>query len=125
MSPPGGISTAGALLNVGLNLWWVPRFGIEGSAWATVATEAVVLAAAAAAVARRIGLAFQPRALLRPLVCGAAATAALHLLLGALSPGAIALRVAAGVSLGAAAVLCAGLLPLRLEAGEPAPAGRP
>jgi len=120
-----GVSTVGALLNVGLNLWWVPRSGIEGAAWATVATEAFVLAAVAAAVARRARLAFRARALLRPLACGAAATAALHLLLGALDPGALALRVAAGVTLGVAAVLCAGLLPLRLEAGEPAPAGRP
>lgn len=117
-----GISAAGALLNVGLNLWWVPRFGIEGAACATVATEALVLASAALAVRRRAGLAFRPLLLLRPVACGAAATLALWASLGAIAPTAVALRVGVGVALGAAAALCAGLLPLRLESGEPSPA---
>lgn len=116
------ISTAGAVLNVGLNLWWVPRLGIEGAAWATVVTEVLVLASAALAVRRRAGLAFRPRALLRPLACGAAATLSLWLLLGVIDPAAVALRVGLGVALGAAAALCAQLLPLGLELGEPVPA---
>jgi O-antigen/teichoic acid export membrane protein len=32
-----------ALLNVGLNLWWIPRWGALGSAWATVASYLVLL----------------------------------------------------------------------------------
>jgi len=32
---------AGLLLNVLLNLWWVPRFGIVGAAWATVVSHTV------------------------------------------------------------------------------------
>ena len=120
-----GISTAGAVLNVGLNLWWVPALGIEGAAWATVATEAFVLGSAALAVRRRARLAFRPRALARPALCGGLATLALWALLGGLDTQAVALRCAAGIGLGAVAALCAGLLPLRLEPPEPAPAGGP
>jgi O-antigen/teichoic acid export membrane protein len=120
-----GISTAGAVLNVALNLWWVPQLGIEGAAWATVATEAFVLGSAAFAVHRRAGLAFRPLALARPLLCGALATLALWALLRGLDAQAVALRCAAGIGLGAAAALCAGLLPLRLEVPEPVAAGGP
>lgn len=31
------VAIAGALLTVGLNLWWIPILGYEGSAWATLA----------------------------------------------------------------------------------------
>ncbi len=41
---------AGAAVNVSLNLVLIPRFGIQGAAVATIAGEAVVLAAAGAAV---------------------------------------------------------------------------
>ena len=37
------IVAAGACLNVGLNLWLIPQFGGVGAAYATVATEVVVL----------------------------------------------------------------------------------
>jgi O-antigen/teichoic acid export membrane protein len=120
-----GISTVGAVLNVALNLWWVPRLGIEGAAWATVATEAFVLGSAALAVRRRAGLAFRPLALARPALCGALATLALWAVLRGLDAQAVALRCAAGIGLGVAAALGAGLLPLRLEAPEPATAGGP
>jgi O-antigen/teichoic acid export membrane protein len=33
------VSTAALALNVGLNLLWIPRYGFEGAAWATLATE--------------------------------------------------------------------------------------
>jgi len=32
-----------ALLNILLNLWWIPRFGLMGAAWATAASYAVAL----------------------------------------------------------------------------------
>lgn len=38
------VSTAGAVMNVGLNLWAIPTFGIDGAAGVTVATETAVLA---------------------------------------------------------------------------------
>ncbi|MGE0454230.1 MAG: flippase [Vicinamibacteria bacterium] len=33
------VSTAALALNVGLNLLWIPHYGFEGAAWATLATE--------------------------------------------------------------------------------------
>lgn len=109
------VSTGGALLNVGLNLWWVPRIGIEGAAWATVATEGFVLCAAAAGVARRTTLPLRPQGLSRPALV-AAGGLALALLLDATLPELPALRVAASAALGALALLASGLLPLDLGA---------
>jgi len=37
-----GITVAAALLNIGLNLYLIPRLGAAGSAWATVVTESLV-----------------------------------------------------------------------------------
>lgn len=37
------ITLAAAALNVALNLWWIPRFGIMGAAYSTVATFALSL----------------------------------------------------------------------------------
>ena len=55
------ISVSGLLLNVVLNLIMIPLFSIEGAAWATVVTEAFVLAAASIAVRRHSGFwAFSP-----------------------------------------------------------------
>lgn len=31
------VALGGALLTIGLNIWWIPLFGYEGSAWATLA----------------------------------------------------------------------------------------
>ena len=36
-------SAAGAAANIGLNVWLIPRHGALGSAWATVATEALTM----------------------------------------------------------------------------------
>ncbi len=49
------ISLAGLLINVVLNLLLIPPYSIEGAAWATVITEAFVLAAAAVSVKRLTG----------------------------------------------------------------------
>ena len=45
------VSTAALLLNVGLNLAWIPTHGYHGAAWATLATEGFYFAATAAALA--------------------------------------------------------------------------
>jgi O-antigen/teichoic acid export membrane protein len=50
------IAGAGGLLNVLLNLVLIPRFGIEGAAWATVITESLVLACALFCARRYAGL---------------------------------------------------------------------
>lgn len=48
-----GCAGAGALLNVGLNLWAIPALGIAGAATVTVATEAFVLGVLGALCMRR------------------------------------------------------------------------
>ena len=104
------ISVAGAVLNVLTNLWAIPRFGIEGAAGVTVATEAFVLAATALTAARRTGLHVPAAALLRPLLCAAVAAGALALALPHL-PDVPAARVGTGVLAGLLAVLASGVLP--------------
>jgi O-antigen/teichoic acid export membrane protein len=44
------VSTGCLLLNVGLNLAWIPKLGYVGAAWATLATEAAYFAATAVAL---------------------------------------------------------------------------
>ena len=112
------LSTAGALLNVGLNLVLIPRFGIEGAAWATVATEAFILGTTAWAVRSKTGLMFPPLRLARPIVCAAASGLGLVVFLPLLD-GPAAWRVLAGLVAGLAALACAGVLPLDLGADEP------
>jgi O-antigen/teichoic acid export membrane protein/glycosyltransferase involved in cell wall biosynthesis len=46
------IALAAAALNGVLNVFWIPSFGIVGAAWATVITEAMVLALAAGVLVR-------------------------------------------------------------------------
>lgn len=36
-------SVIAAVLNVGLNLWWIPQYGIQGAAWATLLAYTVAL----------------------------------------------------------------------------------
>lgn len=54
-----GLLVGGAVLNVALNLWWIPRWGIVGAAWATLCAEAAVLAASYWVVRRKLGLGLQ------------------------------------------------------------------
>lgn len=48
------IASIGLVLNVLLNLIWIPLYSIEGAAWATVVTEAFVLCAAVYCVRSRV-----------------------------------------------------------------------
>jgi len=58
-----------ALVNVGLNIWWIPHFGLEGAAWATVSSY-VVLATLVYFGCRRITtIPYEPR-LLRLILLG-------------------------------------------------------
>ncbi|HET7293761.1 MAG TPA: flippase [Vicinamibacteria bacterium] len=94
-------STAALVLNVVLNLLWIPRLGAMGSAWATLGTEGAYFAMTAAAMAR--GGHPPPRLLplLRPLLACAAFAAALALLrpLPVLVAGASASAVFAAATL--------------------------
>lgn len=44
------VSTLTLVLNVGLNLWWIPRYGFLGSSWATLVSEAAYFAMGALAL---------------------------------------------------------------------------
>jgi PST family polysaccharide transporter len=59
---------AGAIVNIGLNFWWIPKFGIVGAAWATVVSYAVAgwLALFLSVSTRSMGVAML-KALLLPL----------------------------------------------------------
>ena len=113
------ISTAGVVINVTLNLWWVPRFGIEGAAWATVATEAGVVLAAAVCTRAATGLSLRPAPLLRPALAAAGAAGLLLLTLNVLD-GSLP-RLLAGLAAGALAVALGGAFPLELGTEEGAP----
>jgi O-antigen/teichoic acid export membrane protein len=115
------ISVAGAALNVLANLWAIPRYGIEGAATVTVATEAFVLLSAAVCCARRTGLHYPAAALLRPLLCAGAAAGVLAAALPHL-PASPALRVGAAVVAGLLGVLLTGVLPPDFGSEEGAPA---
>jgi O-antigen/teichoic acid export membrane protein len=49
-------AATGALANVGLNIVLIPRYGAVGSAWATVATEALTMSLLLATCLRALGL---------------------------------------------------------------------
>ncbi len=103
----GAASTGLALLvNLGLNWWWIPRFGYLGAAAATLATEAVLLLLNAWFLRRVAGLEWPFAAAWRPLI----ATAVIALFL-VLEPGwglglviPLAMAVYAGAALGCRAV---------------------
>jgi len=113
------ISMAGAGLNIILNLWWVPVLGIEGAAWATVATEAFVLVAAAVTAARLTGLRFALRPLGRAIACALGASALLAIVLPSLDGSWP--RLGVGILTGLVAVVATGVLPLDLGTEEGAP----
>lgn len=73
------IMVAATVLNVALNLLWIPRFGLIGAAAATLVSECAVLVALLSVV---VSLGVRPR--LRPLAGVAAAGAVLAVFLGLL-----------------------------------------
>jgi O-antigen/teichoic acid export membrane protein len=99
------ISTLTVLLNLALNLLWIPGQGSYGAAWATFATEAFYFLATVVALTRR-GLHFSwPSLLWRPLL----ATAVFALVLWATLP--LTLWLAAPV---ASLSYCSAVLALRV-----------
>jgi O-antigen/teichoic acid export membrane protein len=88
------VSTAvGAAVNLGLNLWLIPRYGIIGAAWATGAAYAVQAAIAFVLSQRYYPVTYEHGRLARVLVCataafvGAAALPAMPPLAGVLARG--------------------------------------
>lgn len=100
-----------AALNIALNLWWIPHYGLAGAAWATVLALACGLAVSAW---QGLRLAHMPPPwvpLLRGAMCGLAVLAGASV--GILLPGADAARLVAGLLGGVLAmVTCAWLLDL-------------
>jgi len=91
----------------------VPHMGIEGAAWATVATEGFVVLAAGWQATVLTGLRFHPLSLVRAGLCAAAAAAALLAVLPQLESSVA--RLLTGLAVGAVAVLSSGVLPLDLD----------
>lgn len=116
------ISASAAGFNVLANLWAIPRYGIEGAAWTTVMTEAIVLMGAVGVAVRLTGVGPSIRDLLRPGAC-AAAVLVLQRMASPLWEGAPALvQLIIGVGLGLLGLAAAGVWPLRLGT-EGAPDG--
>lgn len=118
-------TTLGALVNVALNLALIPPYGAYGSAWATVATEALTMALMLATGLRAIGLRPRVGKLLRVLALAAGMTGVM-----------VAARPLGFVAAGTLGVLAygAGILALRvvsraelrmLTTGRPEPPAGP
>lgn len=75
----------GAGANVLLNLWWIPRWGMVGAAWATLWAEAAVLTAGYLVVRRRLGMRLELGFALRAALA-AVAMAAVTATSGSLGP---------------------------------------
>lgn len=108
------ISAGAAGFNVAANLWAIPRYGIEGAAWTTVITEALVLVGAVVASLRLTGLGPSPGDLVRPGVCALLAFAAQWLAGPLWEDAQPAVQLAIGVTLGLVALAGSGLWPLGL-----------
>lgn len=67
-------TTIGAAANVGLNLALIPSYGARGSAWATVATEALTMFPMMLTALWRMKLALNPDKILRTIALAAAMT---------------------------------------------------
>ena len=76
------IAGASGVLNVALNLILIPRYYIEGAAWATVITESAVLVAAYLCVRKYTGMNVLNMEYLKLIVIGACTGAAAFLLAG-------------------------------------------
>jgi O-antigen/teichoic acid export membrane protein len=72
-------STLALVLNIGLNLAWIPRLGAMGAAWATLATEGAYFAMTLAAMARSGNRGPAPGVLVRVFACCALFAGALFL----------------------------------------------
>ena len=91
-----------ALLNIGLNLWMIPAWGIQGAAWATLIAFAAMALAQLAISVRLYPVPYEYARLARIMALGAAASAA-----GALFGG---IGAAAAVWKGIGLVALAGVL---------------
>lgn len=94
---------AAAGVNVGLNLWWIPAFGLVGAVYATVGAYLVALALGWVLARRVFPLPGLPSDSLRVVLAAAAMAAALWPLRGWTGGAALAVQVLAGAVTYAAA----------------------
>lgn len=80
------LSCVVAVINLALNFWWVPRFGITGAAWATTSSTFAGMMWAGILVYREFAVAINLRAVARM-----AAAAVVAFMLGKVVPGEISL----------------------------------
>jgi O-antigen/teichoic acid export membrane protein len=88
----------GALVNIGVSFWWIPRAGAQGGAWASAVTQLFTAAGIWLTVARRFPLPLRGRSL-AGLTLAALVMAALVAGIGLLvaTPAALVLGLSAGV----------------------------
>ena len=97
------VSTVALVINISLNLIWIPRYGFPGAAWATLATESAYLLMSAGALQRGHAvnwLRLVARPLIATAVFGITLWSLLDFNLGLASVAASAAYVVAVVSLG-------------------------
>lgn len=92
---------ASATVNVGLNLWLIPRYGIVAAAWSTFAAYVVHFAIVRQAAMRCIRVRYGAGFLARLAVCGAGAWGGMYA--ARYVPGGPAARLFAALALGGAA----------------------
>ena len=78
------LTLSAGIINIGLCYWWIPRFGLQGAAWATAAAY-VILAALFVVAARTATVLPWPTRRLLHLLLVVAAAAALRLAIGPLA----------------------------------------
>jgi O-antigen/teichoic acid export membrane protein len=98
-----GIMAVGVVINVALNLFLIPRFGLNGAAFATAAAEAMVLSGCLVA-ADRLGVRPSLKPLMIPLSAGGMMAIAL-VAVGPDKPAILSISIGALVYAGALAGL--------------------
>lgn len=102
-----------AAVNVGLNLWAIPRYGIVGAASATLVAEALTAGVGLAVVARLFG-----GLSLRPLLAPLAAAAAMAAGLAVWPEQALPVRILLGAAIYVATLAALAAVPLRAAVRE-------
>lgn len=74
-------SPLATVVNIGLNVWWIPILGITGAAWASVIAQALVLAVAQYYVTKDFGNLYEPGPWLRLALASVALVVAQQLVL--------------------------------------------
>lgn len=99
------VMTIAAMVNVLLNLWWIPKFGVYGAIYATIVAYAVAFLAGLHVGRRAFPLPAPPLEAIKPVVAAAVMAAALWPSHGNLGPAALAWQLGLGAAVYASALL--------------------